>query len=88
MRINELNISKVTIYIRGGLGDFDPTNLHEQEFPSDNRAFIHIYGDLSYARKAGTATLFFWRSAIISRSAPSNFISARGPLYAPRVRRP
>lgn len=30
-----------------------------KEFPADNRAFIHIYGDLSYARKAGTATLFF-----------------------------
>lgn len=27
-----------------------------KEFPADDRTFIHIYGDLSYAREAGTAS--------------------------------
>jgi len=50
--------------------------------------FIHIYGDLSYARKAGIRDplflFFFWHPATISRSAPSNFISAHGLLHGRR----
>lgn len=53
-------ISRKLSPIRGGLGDFVPSNLHEQGVPTGRPRFIHIYGDLSYARKAGTATLLFF----------------------------
>lgn len=59
----------------------NPPAYVNKEFPPDNRAFIHIYGDLSYAREAGTATLSLSLALLFFGILPSSAVPPHRILF-------